>query len=79
MAQEPVQSLVENITCWRSPNYRNCTNDLTVSLNINEPMIPNAIEQNTIQTEVQKIIRDGQLVIIRDGHQYNVYGVEIAQ
>lgn len=79
MAKEPVQSLVENITCWHSPNYRNCTNDLTVSLNINEPMIPNAIEQNTIQTEVRKIIRDGQLVIIRDGHQYNVYGVEIAQ
>jgi len=82
MAKEPVQSLVENTTFWSLPAddmRRNCTNDLSITLTLNEPLIPNAIEQNPTFNDVRKIMRDGQIIIIRDHRQYNIYGVEIAQ
>ena len=46
----------------------------------NEGDVINAVEYVSVSTpSVQKIIKDGQLLILRDGKTYNVMGVEVGE
>ena len=42
-----------------------------------EPEIPTAVENTTATVKVQKLIRNGQVLIIRDGKTYNMMGQEV--
>ena len=42
-----------------------------------EPEIPTAVENTTATVKVQKLIRNGQVLIIRDGKTFNMMGQEI--
>jgi hypothetical protein len=42
-----------------------------------DPEVPTAVENNAVAVKVQKIIRDGQVLMIRDGKTYNMMGQEI--
>jgi len=53
-------------------------NSLITLTYIEEPADPHeALEQGTIDVRAQKFIRNGQLVIFRDGVEYNAIGVRI--
>ncbi len=47
-----------------------------ISWNIEETSAIDEISQET-KTDSQKLIRDGQILIIRDGKTYNALGIEI--
>ncbi len=43
-----------------------------------DPETPNALQSILFeQTEIQKVIEDGQLYIIKDGVRYNVLGIRV--
>lgn len=73
MAQVPVQSLVENTTLWGT-SYPDLTNDLLLSLTLNAPQIITGISNDERQTTTIKLLRDGQLIILRNGIEYDVMG-----
>ena len=73
MAEEPVQSLVENTTL-RMTSYPDLTNDLLLSLTLNAPQIITGISNDERQTTTIKLLRDGQLIILRNGIEYDVMG-----
>ena len=79
LAQEPVQSLVEDKTQWSSTNPDR-TDDLTLSLTIGDGYEP--IEQGceNIQSDkaqASKILRNGQLYLLYNGRIYDVQGRRI--
>lgn len=78
MAQEPVQSIVEDRTC-RTSIYADQTNDLQGTLHVNAPQYPEAIEQIETHSSAQKIIQNGQLFIRRGDQIYNANGIRIVQ
>ncbi len=77
MAQEPVQSLVEDKTNWSSERYGNVTDDLHPRLTLYAPRWHEALEEVKEAVKSGKIVRDGQLLINRDGQTYNALGAEI--
>lgn len=42
-----------------------------------EPEIPTAVENTTATVKVQKLMRDGQVLMVRDGKTFNMMGQEI--
>lgn len=78
MAQEPVQSIVEDRTC-RTSIYADQTNDLQGTLHVNAPQYHEAIEQIETHPSAQKIIQNGQLIIRRGDQIYNANGIRIVQ
>ena len=77
MAQEPVQSLVEDKTNWSSVRFGNVTDDLHPNLVLYPSRWHEALE--TVETGVKsrKMVRDGQLMIDRNGQMYNALGAEV--
>ncbi len=77
VAEEPVQSLVEDITGWKS-NYPDRTDDLRPTLRIGTPKeveaIPELIPEDT---NCRKRLVNGQLFIERNGAIYNAEGKRI--
>lgn len=79
MAQEPIQSLVEDITCKGSGN-EDRTDDLRPTFHLNAPQPFDAIQDvSEEQTTYRKCIRDGQFLILRGEQIYNASGQRIAQ
>jgi len=39
--------------------------------------VPSAVENNVVAVKAQKIIRNGQVLMVRDGKTYNMMGVEV--
>ena len=78
-AQEPLQSLVEDKTQWASENPDR-TDDLLLYATIGNGYAPTqqGCEHVTGRpSNAHKILRDGQLYLMYDGHIYNVQGQEI--
>lgn len=73
LAQEPVQSLVEDKTQWATA-HPDRTDDLRLTLTAGNGYAPQALEQTETETGVQKILQDGQLLIIRDHKTYTLQG-----
>ena len=79
MVQEPIQSLVEDITC-RGLKNENRTDDLHPMLHFSVPHKINAIETiSTDQPSCVKFLQQGQLFIRRGEVIYNANGQRIAQ
>ena len=76
MVEEPVQSLVEDKTQCKSENP-DVTDDLHPALVINAPQNFEGIEKNALENKEHKYLRDGQLLIERNGKTYNAQGIEI--
>lgn len=76
MVEEPVQSLVEDKTQWKSENP-DVTNDLHPALVINAPQNFEGIEKNALENREHKFLLNGQLLIERNGKTYNAQGIEI--
>ena len=76
MMQEPLQSLVEDVTNWSSALYSNRTDDLAPTLVINDPqpVIPDALDTLQDPTDTRKLLRNGQLLILRNGQTYTITG-----
>jgi len=77
MAQEPVQSIVEDITL-RSSSYSDQTDDLHPVLRINAPW-HEAIEHVGTTEKAMKMIHDGQLILRVGDRWYQANGQQIAQ
>ena len=43
----------------------------------NMPATPSAVENTTVAVKAQKIIRNGQVLMVRDGKTFNMMGVEV--
>ena len=76
MVEEPVQSLVEDKTQWKSENP-DVTDDLHPALVINAPQNFEGIEKNALENKDHKYLLNGQLLIERNGKMYNAQGIEI--
>ena len=63
MAEEPVQSLVEDKTQWKSKLYADVTDDLHPTLVINAPQIFTGIENQQSNINYRKFLKNGQLYI----------------
>ena len=63
MAEEPVQSLVEDKTQWKSKLYADVTDDLHPTLVINAPQIFTGIENQQSNINYRKFLQNGQLYI----------------
>ena len=77
-AQEPIQSLVEDITCLSKGN-ENRTDDLHPSLHINAPQHFDAVEQVETALTPAKFLQNGHLFIRRGNQIYNANGTQIAK
>lgn len=77
IAQTPVRSLLTDVTACDSPALRNCTDDLQPVLTIGQPQDTKDIDQVTGNTSAHKILRDGQLIIRHNNHQYNAQGIRL--
>ncbi len=79
MAQEPVQSLVEDRTLRKS-RFSDLTDDLHLTLSINTPQLPDALESlnpNPSGASI-KYLHNGQLIIRRNnGKTYNAQGIQL--
>ena len=62
-----------NFAGW-DKDYSNVTDDLTITA---QYTVSTALPQATTDSCVQKFIRDGQVLIMRDGKMYNLQGVEM--
>ena len=78
MAQEPVQSLVEDKTQWKQKEDADRTDDLHLTLTVNNPRGDQAIE-NTESPEVStyKFIQEGKLYIRRGEQIFDSYGRQV--
>lgn len=63
MAEEPVQSLVEDKTQWKSKLYADVTDDLHPTLVINAPQIFTGIDNDHSPMTNYKFLKNGQLYI----------------
>ena len=76
MAQEPVQSIVEDLTC-RNKGNEDRTDDLRPALHLNAPQRFDAIETVEESSSPAKFLRDGHLIIRQGNRLYNANGMEI--
>ena len=63
MAEEPVQSLVEDKTMWKSELHADVTNDLIGAYTINAPQIFSGIANDPSSLNNRKFLKNGQLYI----------------
>lgn len=78
IVKEPVQSIVEDVTHWRSTSYKNRTNDLNLSLMINEPIVGQGVEQVEVEdAKVNKVLREGHLLIEKGEQTYTLQGQKV--
>lgn len=59
---------------WDSDAYKNVTSDLTITALYEESVATGMGNMEDSEIRIQKVIRDGQLLIIRDEKVYNVMG-----
>lgn len=52
IVEEPVQSMVENVTCWRSKLFSNCTDDLRGTKKINKPRQPSDLNEQIVNDQM---------------------------
>ena len=74
MAEEPVQSLVEDKTQWKSKLYADVTDDLHPTLVINAPQIFTGIENQQSNINYRKFLQNGQLYIQVGNILYTIDG-----
>ena len=75
IAEEPIQSLVEDKTQWLLADDADRTDDLYVTLTVNEPQEDRALDETAdSQSSIHKVILDGQLLIERGEHLYDATG-----
>ena len=76
MIEEPVQSMVEDVTQWAWQDIADRTDDLRLTLKINTRQADQAVE--TIReegtSENRKMIQDGTLIIRNNERKYDVSG-----
>ena len=77
MAEEPVQSMVEDMTNRASILYADVTNDLHLTLTVNAPQNFDGVEQAEAEMIPVKLIQKGQLLIRRGAKIYNANGQQI--
>lgn len=77
MAKEPVQSLVEDKTQWKSALYADITDDLHTTLVINTPQDFEGIENHPSPMTNYKFIKNGQLYIQVGDVLYTIDGREV--
>ena len=63
MAKEPVQSLVEDKTQWKSVLYADITDDLHPTLVINTPQNFEGLDNQQSNINYRKFLQNGQLYI----------------
>ena len=69
---------VMKLVCYTLPTDNNtCTTPAPKALVITKPSNPTVLDNTTVAPQVQKIIRDGQVLIIRDGKTFNMMGQEV--
>lgn len=76
MAQEPVQSMVEDVTQWLS-NYPDQTDDLHPTLILNAPQDIQSVEEQILDDHTptaRKVLINGHLVIENPGGRYSILG-----
>ena len=77
MAQEPVQSLVEDKTLWKSELHANVTDDLHPTLVINAPQNFEGLENHKLQITNHKYIENGRLFIQVGDQIYTATGQSV--
>lgn len=78
LAKTPVQSLVEDVTNWGT-DRANRTDDLQLTLTIGDGYKHQALHNTDADVQPVKIIRNGQVLILRDGKRFTLLGQEIAE
>ena len=58
-------------------NNNTCITPAPKALVITKPSNPTAIDNTVVAPQVEKIVRNGQVLIIRDGKTYNMMGQEV--
>ena len=58
-------------------NNNTCTTPAPKALVITKPSNPTALDNTIVAPQVEKIVRNGQVLIIRDGKTYNMMGQEV--
>ncbi len=77
MAEEPVQSIVEDITQRVSAMHSDQTNDLHLTLKVNGENPHEDIDEIRATNKAVKTLHDGQILILRGDKTYTVQGTEI--
>lgn len=78
IVKEPVQSIVEDVTHWRSTSYKNRTDDLRISLKINEPIVGNGVDEvSAAEDRSSKKLRDGIMLIEKGEQIYTLQGQKV--
>ena len=78
LAKTPVQSLVEDVTNWGT-DRANRTDDLQLTLTIGDGYKHQALHNTDADVQPVKIIRNGQVYILREGKRYTLLGQEVAE
>lgn len=77
VAHEPVQSLVEDVTLWNTA-HANRTDDLSAVFRVSEPRTNSGAEPVGDETpSARTILRNGQILIERNGTLYTMQGVRL--
>lgn len=78
VAEEPVQSIVEDVTNWKSALYQDRTDDLQPRLMINTPY-PQSQGVEDVQAEkaANKVFQDGIIWLKKDKKTYTLQGQEV--
>ena len=58
-------------------NNNTCTTPAPKALVITKPSYPTVLDNTILAPQVEKIVRNGQVLIIRDGKTYNMMGQEV--
>ena len=58
-------------------NNNTCITPAPKAQVITKPSNPTLLDNTTVAPQVQKIVRDGQVLIIRDGKTFNMMGQEV--
>ena len=58
-------------------NNNTCTTPAPKALVITKPSNPTVLDNTVVAPQVEKIVRNGQVLIIRDGKTYNMMGQEV--
>lgn len=80
VAEEPVQSMVEDKTLWRSDYYSDVTNDLHLTLTINTPQWSEGVVHPAAEgKEVVKFLHEGRFLIRKKDAIYTGNGQKMTR